>query len=791
MVEPQPPERTINAHRDYRETRVSSGGIYAEGDVNIHNTSESKPPPPRWIPFRGVANFVGRESQLEQLHQILQRNPRAAISAIAGMGGVGKTELAIQYLERHQQDYPGGICWLTGRGGGLAEQVLQFATFQLGLEVPQKMGERLLEIPEQVRWCWRNWQPSEGLVLLVVDDVTSVRDCGEVLPTDGRFRVLITTRLRQLDPRFAVEIPLDVLERQEAIALLASLAGEERVGQSEVADQLCAWLGDLPLGLQLVGGYLAQDPDLSLGEMLERLREKSLEEEAVEPNEEQSLSGQAGRGLKAAFELSWQELDETARRVTPVLSLFAPKPNVWIWDWVEKMFVSQRPNDNRGWALRVWRSMRSLFGKKFFERYGYSSTGSLQDATRTRTQIQSVKQQLYQRHLVERVGEGYYALHPLTREFLAGKLEECEGAMEWKRGFAKVFVEIAAEIPNNATIKQREGIQMAISHLQAVAENLVDALGDDDLVWPFLGLGRFYEAQGSYSLAEPWREQCLVVTKARLGREHPDTAGSLNNLAALYKSQGRYDEAEPLLVEALEITRKLLGREHPDTAGSLNNLAALYESQGRYDRAEPLYLEALETKQQLLGREHPDTALSLNNLAALYESQGRYDEAEPLLVEALEITRKLLGREHPDTAGSLNNLAGLYDSQGRYDQAEPLFVEALEIRQQLLGREHPSTATSLNNLAALYDSQGRYDEAEPLYLEALEIRQQLLGREHPDTASSLNNLAALYYNQGRYAEAEPLFLEALEISDRALGTTHPHTATIRENLERLRAERES
>ena len=334
MVEPQQPKREINTQRDYRETQVG-GGVYVEGDAYFQGTSQSHSTPARGVPFRGVANFVGREKELERLQEVLQNNSRAAISAVSGMGGVGKTELALQYLERHKQDYPGGVCWLTGRGGNLAEQVLQFAALQLGLEVPQKIGERLLGIPEQVRWCWNHWQPPEGLVLLVVDDVTSVRDCREVLPTEERFRVLITTRLRQLDPRFVVEISLDVLEREESIALLADLAGEERVGQSEAADRLCEWLGDLPLGLQLVGGYLAQDPDLSLGEMLERLYQKSLDEEAVEPDEEQSLGGQAQRGLRAAFELSWEELDEQAQRVAPVLSLFAPKPNVWIWDWVE------------------------------------------------------------------------------------------------------------------------------------------------------------------------------------------------------------------------------------------------------------------------------------------------------------------------------------------------------------------------------------------------------------------------------------------------------------------------
>ena len=87
---------------------------------------------------------------------------------------------------------------------------------------------------------------------------------------------------------------------------------------------------------------------------------------------------------------------------------------------------------------------------------------------------------------------------------------------------------------------------------------------DEDLIWPFVGLGRFYEGQGNYSEALPWWEKCLSVVQERLGSEHPSVATSLNNLAGLYKSQGKYEEAEPYYQQSLEMYRKLLGSEHPD-----------------------------------------------------------------------------------------------------------------------------------------------------------------------------------------------------------------------------------
>jgi hypothetical protein len=165
----------------------------------------------------------------------------------------------------------------------------------------------------------------------------------------------------------------------------------------------------------------------------------------------------------------------------------------------------------------------------------------------------------------------------------------------------------------------------------------------------------------------------------------------------LSELQGGYGEAEPLYKEALHLSEKVLGKEHPQTLMSLNNLAGLYYSQGRYGEAEPLYKEALHLREKVLGKEHPQTLTFLNNLAELYRSQGRYGEAEPLLKEALHLCEKVLGKEHPQTLMSLNNLAALYQSQGRYGEAEPLLKEALHLKEKVLGKEHPQTLTTQSN----------------------------------------------------------------------------------------------
>jgi len=445
---------------------------------------------------------------------------------------------------------------------------------------------------------------------------------------------------------------------------------------------------------------------LSLAEMLERLKAQRLQDEAIDLDEQQMQNtfSTAQRGVRAAFELSWQELDAVTQRVAQYLSLFAP--TVFGWEWIA--------------------SATELFNC-------------------SKSEINTAKKQLYKRHLIERVEdrESGYKIHSLIREFLQAKLLVSEQANEFRQAFAAAFVEIAKKIPESPTHKDIESVKEAIPHLEEVAQNLTDALRHDDLVLPFVGLGSFYQGQGLYALAEPWRKQCLELSKRLLPEDHPHVARSLNNLAGLYKEQGRYSEAESLCVQALELRKRLLEENHADVAESLNNLALLYKIQGRYSEAEPLCVQALELRKALLGEDHPDVALSLNNLAGLYLSQGRYSEAEPLYLQALELSKRLLGENHLSVALSLNNLAGFYHSQGCYSEAEPLYLQALELRKRLLGEDHPSVTQSLNNLATLYYAQGRYIEAEPLYLQALKLCEQVLGVNHPKTITIRNNLARL------------------------------------------------
>jgi Flp pilus assembly protein TadD len=687
------------------------------------------------LPFSGSIDFVGRDDDLLELHRRLQSDRPLVISAIAGMGGIGKTELALHYAYERLSLYAGGICWLRSIET-MAIDILLFAEQFHGV-LPDQDSEGV----QRVQDCWRKWPATATLV--VIDNAPSYAEIAPILPpVRSQFKMLLTSRSRFEPPIDNYEIK--VLSLEASIELLQRLLKDQRIDRErQQAEEICVYLGRLPLALELVGRYLQKRPDLSLAKFWGRLQEQGIQDAALEKQQQMNGAMTAELGVIAAFELSWQGLSAEARLLAAFLSIFAPAEIPWV---LVEQCLAELPLAGDVEGLANLRDLELCAGS-----------------------------------LLDRKRDGFYELHQLLREFFALKLAEFPEREGFMDSFAQELTTIAKTVEQIVIVSERSWLLQVLPHW-IVATTLTEYLPDDDKTWCCTALARLHESLSQFRDAEIWYLRSLEIREEQQGENHPDTASSLNNLAALYYSTGRYLEAEPLYLRSLAISKKQLGENHPDTSTSLNNLAALYESTGRYSEAEPLYVRSLEIIEKQLGENHPNTASSVNNLAGLYRVTGRYSEAEPLYVRSLAIREKQLGANHPDTATSLNNLAGLYESTGRYSEAEPLYVRSLEIREKQLGENHPSTATSLNNLAGLYRVTGRYSEAEPLYVRSLEIREKQLGENHPDTASSLNNFAGLYESTGRYSEAEPLYVRSLEIREKQLGANHPDTASSLNNL---------
>ena len=732
---------------------------------------------------------MGRDDVLAKLDQQLQQNDRVAISTLTGMGGIGKSELALQYAwqEWPKETYRGGICWLNVAESDPGLSILSFASLNFGLTFSDKVP-----LIERVRYAWQVWlKNKKDQTLIIFDDVRDYQQIKDYLPsqTDQRFKVIITTRLQELSAKIQT-LHVDILQPEAALDLLRSYVTDDRIDdQLEQANLLCRDLGYLPLALELVARLLRRRTNWTVAKIREKLAKNGLADQSLDKNPKFDSEMTAERGVKAAFDLSWQELDDepNAQKLAMYLSLFALAP--FPKSLINGLFPEADEDEVEEW---------------------------LTDS-------------LVYLNLVKPLGNSWYELHTLIRHYLRDKLEVSEVMETAKKAYGVVMVKVSKTIKYTLTLEDVARIDPLIDHLKVAAEELDQWLEDEDLGWPFTGLGRFYESQGFYNEAIPYREQCLRLKEQRLGANNPDVTTSLNELAKLYTiqgrytkaeplilrslaiwekqleadhllavpslinilavpsldilaelylSQGRYAEAEPLILRSLSIDEKVYGEDDPAIATHLNNLAVLYRNQGRYTEAEPIYLRSLSIREKQLGADHPDVARSLNNLAVIYLSQGRYTEAEPLYLRSLAIWEKQLGADHPVVATSLNNLAELYRNQGRYTEAEPLYLRSLSIDETIYGEDHPVIAVDLNNLGLLYHVHGRYAEAEPLFLRSRAIREKQLGADHPDIANSLNNLAGLYQSQGRYAEAQPMSQRALSICQKALGDHHPHTQQV-------------
>jgi tetratricopeptide (TPR) repeat protein len=713
------------------------------------NIQPQLPPPltstPTNIPYLGAANFVGREEELRELHRLLQQGGRVAITAIAGMGGVGKTELALQYAADHHGDYPAGLCWFSPRASDVSTQILEFAA-SMRLVPPND------QLVTRLHFIWQHWpkypespegKARVGDVLLVFDDVESFDQVQPFLPIGfQRFKVLLTGR-NELG-RNIQHLQLDVLPPGKALELLEKFIGKERISkEAQGAADLCAWLGYLPLALELVGQYLADREELSLVAMLSRLQKQRLDDEALQYDEANPdhRTATARRGVAAAFELSWHALDTAQRELGCLLSLFAA--TAIPWSLVE------------------------------------TAVSLLSEGSMAVGQLQRVRIGLVRSHLLQ-VSEDKqsYRLHPLIREYFGHKREQYAGVEGLKRGYCWVMIFQAQELPETPTRMQQEGFAPVVPHLAEVGHRLLEWVEPEALIWVFIGLGRYYQGQGAYAQAKQSYEQSLNECRIRLGVEHLATLISMNYLASTLYSQGDYLGARQLQEQVLEAHRCMLGEEHPDTLPLMSNLASTLYSQGDYLGARQLQEQVLEAHRCMLGEEHPSTLIAMNNLAGTLSSQGDYSGAHSIQEQVLAVRLRTLGEENSSTLIAMSNLASTLSDQGNYAGARCLEEQVLDARLRVFGEEHPDTLVSMSNLALTLNSQGDYSGARSQLESVVEVSRRVLGEEHPNTLISMNNLALMLMSQGDYKLEE----QVLEVNRRVFGEEHPITLIHTINL---------
>ncbi len=684
------------------------------------------------VPHPRNLSFTGREAEIAGLRERLARKRKTALAqAISGLGGIGKTQTAVEYAYRYRDEYK-AVLWLN------AESPLSLKTGcgDIARQLPLPHDEKDLDQAAAAVKYWLGTHPDWLLILDNADDPT-VLDLERFLPTNHAGHILITSRAQDfqhlgiLDPVELGELPIE-----DATAFLLLRCGREGADEAErgAAREQAGELDGLPLALEQAAAYIV----------------------ATRATFQRYLEGYRTGGL-ARLE---------ARR--PALGRY---PKSVATTWAANFAAVQADSEAAADVLRLSSFLAPDAIPFEILTRGVSQLGPALEAALSRAEgdplvVNDVLQALGRFSLIRIDGEREtFGIHRMVQEVLKDAMAD-----DPRRLWAERAVRAVNQAFPNVEYANWPLCDRLLPHAIAVA----CWIERDRMVFPAAGrlpnqTAYYLTDRAQYAEAEPLYKQSMEIDRTALGERHPDYATSLNNLAELYHKMARRTEAEPLYKQAMEIRRTALGERHPDYATSLNNLAWLYYETGRHADVEPLFKQAMEICRTALGERHPRYATSLNNLAKLYYATGRNAEAEPLNKKAMEIYRTALGERHPDYAASLQNLAWLYYATGRHAEAEPLCKQAMEIDRTALGERHPDYAASLNNLAVLYRAMGRHAEAEPLYKQAMEIYRAALGERHPRYATSLNNLAVLYRAMGRRAEAEELRKKAMAIHRRPEG----------------------
>ncbi len=709
-------------------------------------TTVTEPPVPLWnVPYRRNGFFTGREEVLEQLHIALtaQAQPVALAQpqAISGLGGIGKTQTAVEYAHRYRDDYK-AVLWAR------AETADLLMSDYLIIAALLDLAERNEQEQHKVVNAVLRWFDTHDDWLLILDNADDLEMASDFIPSSGKGHVLITTRAHstgtiagriELDTMTVEEGMLFLLRRIKRIrgnAPLESISESIRSQTRTIVEEMDA----LPLALDQAGAYI-EETGTGLSDYLKLYQARR--------HRLLRMRGQDAAGHPEPVATTWSLSVEKIRQANPAAAELL------------KLLALLHPD-------RIPESMLVA---------GASALGPvLEPIVSDEFDFNEALGELHKYSLIKRdPEEKILAIHRLVQAVIWDGMSEQERE-EWTERAITALDVVFPQVTNDATHETWEQCERFLPHALACAGLIATQKSSVVLASVLYKTAEYLRERAQYEQAEPLHQRALSIREQTLGSADPQVATSLHALATLYHQQGKYKQAAPLYQRALSIREQTLGSADPQVAASLNNLAVLYFHQGKYEQAEPLYQRALHMREQALGPEHPQVGISLINLAGVYYQRGKYELAESLFQRALHIFEQALGLEHPLVAHALNNLAALFVEQGRYEPARPLYQRALHIREKVLGAEHPDIAYSLNNLADLYHLQHEYEQAASLYQRTLRVRVQALGAEHPHVAYPLNGLANVYRDQGKYTQAEPLYQQALSIRQSQQGLQHHETA---------------
>ncbi len=617
--------------------------------------------------------FIGREEEIARVQAMLLAAGSGAITdalALEGLGGIGKTRLAVEYAWEHLADYEWVFFLRADTPETLCAGLARLADHEW-LDLPEA-GET--EEQRRVRAVLR-WFEGHERWLLILDNADSEQSAGyiagEILPHLNRGHVLLTTRFRRWGGEVRA-LALAPLSESAAVRLLvAATEGQRRSlpDDPESAAALARALDGLPLALEQIAAWV-RAKQCSLADALAAV---TAEDAAV---------------------LAWYDLRE----------LRYPLPVAAVWERaLEPLGAAEQ------FLLRFLAWLAPAPAPDFLVQ-ALSVIWQDQEGT----DFVGLARGLSERSLLTARSDRAFLLHRLSLELERRRTPRPERFL-WDSRVAEVLSTVVPKETDDVRSWPRLVLlQPHASDLFERTSATAFPAGDTRFASHVSTLlnqfGLYLLAKAELSAAEPLLRRALAIVEKSLDEEHPKVATALNNLAQLLQASNRFEEAEPLMRRALEIDEQSYGPEHPTVAIRLNNLAQLHQATNRLEEAEPLMRRALAIDEQSYGPEHPTVADKLNNLAQLLQDTHRLEAAEPLMRRALAIDEQSYGPEHPTVARDLNNLAQLLQATNRLQEAEPLCRRSLGIFlafTRRTGHPHPHLHAAVANYAGILRELGR------------------------------------------------------------------------------------
>jgi tetratricopeptide (TPR) repeat protein len=605
--------------------------------------------------------FTGREDLLTQLGSRLgasaDQDGAVAVVPLAlyGLGGVGKTQLALEYAYRHAADYD--LAWWIPAQNPIT---IPTALAQLGsqLDIPETDDQlKLARAVLRALGARRRW-------LLVFDNAEEPDDLAGWLPTAGGGHVLLTSRHPDWSA-LAQPVQVGVLPHDKATELLLRRSPDDDAAS---AAELAEELGDLPLALEQAAAYLERE-GTPLAAYLDAFRRRR----------EELLSRGRAIAYQGQVDTTWQlSIDKVAPAGIELLrlcaflapeaiplDLFAPQPALL-------------PS-----ALRAAVATDGELG--VHEAAGACYRYSLVDRDRARIRVHRLVQQVVRARLAER---DQRAMITIVTELLAAafpiSIEQLASPSSWPR-CAELLPHLLAAAEHARQAKTAE----------AAAANLL------------MRAGSYLEHRGDYRAARGLLEWALAMVEAARGPDQLEVAYVLNALGYLLHTQRDPDQedlaaARAAHERALRISQAALGPEHEDVGRTLNNLGHVLLAQGDLDGARAYLERALAVSKAALGVDHPEVASVLNNLGRVFRAKGNLADARAAHERALAIKEAHpdFGPDSPSVARTRWLLSGVLQDQGDLAEARAQLERAHAIFQATLGLEHPDTEAVARELAS-------------------------------------------------------------------------------------------